>query len=218
MPAERIAGPTGPSQAKCGRVERSPARTTSDPFVWIHLLWAVPLLLAVLSCWLVLSPALAYARGDLKMAKRAAARLLAVPILGSIKAVAEPARLVVGNACLHEGDAAAALPAFEAAANAKNATVSSLARIGIAGSLHRLEREPERALTILDHVFADGWRASPSEKLLRAHLLLSLGRTEEADAVFAEVQKEARTQDAHAAALREKSERDYVSRRQLHSA
>jgi predicted negative regulator of RcsB-dependent stress response len=182
--------------------------------VWIHLLWAVPLLLAVISCWLVLSPALAYARGDLKKAKRAATRLLAVPILGKISAVAEPAQLVRGNASLLENDPASALPAFEAAANAKNATVASLARIGIAGSLHRLERDPERALTILEHVFAQGWTPSPSEKLLRAHLLLSLGRTDEADAVFAEVQKQARTQDAHAAALREKSEKDYRMRRQ----
>ncbi|MGZ3416549.1 MAG: hypothetical protein ACXVEE_01725 [Polyangiales bacterium] len=174
----------------------------------------MPLLLAVVTGWLILSPALAWARGDSGAAKRKAARLLATP-LGRIGRIAEIAHLVRGNACLVDGDASAALPEFEAAANATHDTIASLARIGIAGSLHRLDRDPDRALAILDHVFAGGWRPSPSEKLLRAHLLLTLRRTEEADAVFAEVQAQARSSDAHAAALREQGERDYRARRAM---
>lgn len=161
----------------------------------------------------MLSPALKYSRGDNAGARRAASRLLAVPILGHIGSVASSAHLVRGNSALLMGDAESAIPDFEASGDAKNQTVAALARIGLAGALHRSSRDPERALAMLESVLEAGWQPTASEKLLHAHLLLSVGEVEKADATFAEARAMQRVADAHAAELREKSEREYVARR-----
>jgi hypothetical protein len=140
--------------------------------------WAfLELVFGVLPTWL-------YVAGNYGGAGTLAGLGLSVPIVRALPLVRTYAPLTRGHALFLDDKVDESIAFYERAVTTKKPAIAYLAKVSLAGALHHLGREPERALGILEDALASSPKRVHSEDALHAHLLLTAGRRNDAEAAF----------------------------------